>query len=240
MGEESSRDAVLAGVRRANAGRPAEEGGRVPWPPPPQSGIALVDLFVARAEAAQACVLVVSGFDEARQRVADILAKAAVSQTVVSDDAWCSPWDMSQLSQEHRSRPENHSRSGFGDVIASATCGGGSVTRMAKASGAGMTCAAYGIADSGTIVVCSGEAGGRVESLLPPLHLALLQATDIVPGLPELLAALHGDARFEKSSAVTFITGPSRTADIELTLTIGVHGPKQLFVVIVAQGGSRA
>jgi hypothetical protein len=251
MDEESSRDTVLAGVRRANAGRQAEGAGPFAWPAPPLSVTALVDLFVARAEGAQASVSVVSGFAEARQRVAGILAKAAVSQTVVSDDAWCSPWDVSQLSRENRSRPENdsrpedHSRTGFddgprnhsgsdfGDVIASAKQSDGSVTMIAKASGVGITSAAYGIADTGTIVVCSGEAGGRAESLLPPVHVALLKATDLVPGLPDLFAALNRDRRFGQSSAVTFITGPSRTADIELTLTIGVHGPRQLFIVLV-------
>ncbi len=233
MGEQSSRDAVLAGVRRANAARQAEAVSPFGWPRSSLSPSGLVDRFVAQAEAAQASVSVTPDFAGALQRVADVLGKLRAQQIVVSDDAWQAPWDMAQLSLENRSRPEDHSLTGFGEVIASAECGDGSATTIAKASSVGITCAAYGMADTGTIVVCSGQAGGRIESLLPPVHIALLKTSDLVPGLPDLPAALDRDRRLEQSSAVTLITGPSRTADIELTLTIGVHGPKQLFIVIV-------
>jgi L-lactate dehydrogenase complex protein LldG len=226
MGEQSSRDAVLAGVRRANAARQAEAVSPFAWPASPLSPSALVERFVAHAEAAQASVFVTPDFAGAVQRVADILAKLDAQQAVVSDDAWSAPWDIGRLSAERRGN-------GHGEVVASAKCGDGPATTIAKSCGVGITGAAYGMAETGTIVVCSGQAGGRVESLLPPVHIALLKASDLVPGLPEVLAALDRDRRLERSSAVTFITGPSRTADIELTLTIGVHGPKQLFIVMV-------
>ena len=213
MGEESSRDAVLAGVRRANAARHAGRVGPFAWPASALAPGALVDRFVARAEAAQASVSLAADFGAARQRVADILAQLGCDRPAVSDDAWRSPWDMARLGLDPA--PEDHSGTGLADTAV------------------GITGTAYAMADTGTIVVCSGQAGGRAESLLPPAHIALVKTTDLVPGLPELLGALGCDHRFELSSAVTFITGPSRTADIELTLTIGVHGPKQLFIVLV-------
>jgi L-lactate dehydrogenase complex protein LldG len=70
----------------------------------------------------------------------------------------------------------------------------------------------------------------RLVSVVPPVHIAIVAASRIRATLGEVLAMLR-DGR-EVSPAVTFITGPSRTADIELTLTIGVHGPQQLYVII--------
>jgi L-lactate dehydrogenase complex protein LldG len=74
----------------------------------------------------------------------------------------------------------------------------------------------------------------RLVSLVPPVHIAIVNASSIVETLGEALALLRKDK--EISPAVTFITGPSRTADIELTLAIGVHGPQQLYVIV---GGSK-
>jgi L-lactate dehydrogenase complex protein LldG len=213
MGEETSRDAVLAGIRRANAAGAADGLRPFGWPASAPTRNALVERFVARAEAVQATVTVVRDFAEARKHVAALLAHLACDRPAVSDDARRSPWDMPELPLDDR--PDDHSPTALADAAV------------------GITGAAYGLADTGTIVVCSGPAGGRAESLLPPVHIALLNAADLVASLPELLAALERDRRFDQSSAVTFITGPSRTADIELTLTIGVHGPKQLFIVVV-------
>lgn len=94
----------------------------------------------------------------------------------------------------------------------------------------GVTGAQAGIAETGTLVLDSSVDRNRLVSLVPPVHIAILDASRIYTTLGETLAALQsGD---EVSPAITFITGPSRTADIELTLTIGVHGPQELYVII--------
>lgn len=94
----------------------------------------------------------------------------------------------------------------------------------------GITSAQAAIAETGTLVLDSSVARNRFVSLVPPIHIAILDASKIYTTLGETLAALQsGD---ELSPAITFITGPSRTADIELTLTIGVHGPQELYVII--------
>ena len=226
MNEASSRESVIAAVRQAvaawHAHGPVSTAGPAPSPHgPPAPGV--VDRFVARAEAAEAFVSIASGLAGALQRIADILSELDARQVIVSDDAWGPPWDVARLSEvieECTIRPT----SSLNDASAGT---------IAKFAYVGVTAVAYGIADTGTLVVCSGPAGGRIESLLPPVHIALLPKSRIVAGLPDVLAALEGDRQFDRSSAVTFITGPSRTADIELTLTIGVHGPKQLYVVLV-------
>ncbi|HEU4930933.1 MAG TPA: lactate utilization protein [Pyrinomonadaceae bacterium] len=86
------------------------------------------------------------------------------------------------------------------------------------------------IAETGTLVLDSTRERHRLLSLVPPVHIAIVKASQIYRTLAEVLALIRKDK--EISPAVTFITGPSRTADIELTLAIGVHGPQELYVII--------
>ena len=94
---------------------------------------------------------------------------------------------------------------------------------------AGLTGVQYGIAETGTLVLESHRERHRLASLVPPVHIALLEAANIRQTLGEVLALLEKDL----SRTVTFITGPSRTSDIELTLAIGVHGPAELYVIVI-------
>jgi L-lactate dehydrogenase complex protein LldG len=94
----------------------------------------------------------------------------------------------------------------------------------------GISTAQAGIAETGTLMLDSQVERHRLVSLVPPVHIAIVEATDICLTLGEALAAARQDN--SPSPAITFITGPSRTADIELTLAIGVHGPQELFVII--------
>lgn len=96
----------------------------------------------------------------------------------------------------------------------------------------GVTGAVAGIAESGTIALASGPGRPRLASLLPPVHVAVLREDRLYGSLPELLAA-HADLAGQGSNLV-LITGPSRTADIEMTLTRGVHGPREVHVVLLA------
>ena len=92
------------------------------------------------------------------------------------------------------------------------------------------------IAESGTLVLRSGPGRGRLASLLAPVHIAVLRADQIARGLGEALALLqqrHGPDIFADSSNLTLISGPSRTGDIEQTLVLGAHGPRELHVVLI-------
>lgn len=95
----------------------------------------------------------------------------------------------------------------------------------------GITTAQAAIAETGTLVLESDQERHRLVSLLPPVHIAVVDAADVCATLGEALKLVRRDGS-EMSRAITFITGPSRTADIELTLTIGVHGPKELYVIV--------
>jgi L-lactate dehydrogenase complex protein LldG len=126
----------------------------------------------------------------------------------------------------------------------------------------GITTADYAIADTGTLVLLSkkstnatrdssteSEPAGpsepradgeqhRLISLVPPVHVCLLDRKRIVANLTELLTVVHKDfyTKGGPPLAMTFISGPSRTADIELTLTRGVHGPRQVHVLLRVEG----
>lgn len=98
----------------------------------------------------------------------------------------------------------------------------------------GVTGVDYALAETGSLVLLARPGQPRSVSLLPPVHIALIRPEQIIRGFDELFEFLRAD--FEATgvkSAVTFITGPSRTADIELTLVVGVHGPQQLHAVLV-------
>jgi len=92
-----------------------------------------------------------------------------------------------------------------------------------------VTASCCAIADSGTIVLHHSESEGRrVITLLPDWHLCILRASQVVETLPEYFD------RFRKSPAlVTWVSGPSATADIEMTRIKGVHGPRFLHVILV-------
>ena len=84
--------------------------------------------------------------------------------------------------------------------------------------------------ETGTLVLESDRESHRLTSLVPPVHLCVLRAENIRQTLGEILEVTSRDL----SRTVTFITGASRTSDIELTLAIGVHGPGELHVIVIA------
>ncbi len=101
----------------------------------------------------------------------------------------------------------------------------------AFAADAGLTSVDFGVAETGTLALLAAPGQGRAVSLLPPLHIAVLDAGDVVYELAALFEQVQ--ARGELPSALTFITGPSKTGDIEQKLTIGVHGPGELHLIVI-------
>jgi len=95
----------------------------------------------------------------------------------------------------------------------------------------GITGAQWAIAETGTLVLETKSERHRLVSLVPAMHIAILAGARIFGTMPEALAAVSTAG--ELSRTVTFITGPSRTSDIELTLAIGVHGPARLHVIVI-------
>lgn len=94
----------------------------------------------------------------------------------------------------------------------------------------------WALADTGTLVQDATAVEQRLVSTLPDIHIALVPTGGILPDMPSLLEHM----RPEQSNYIAMITGPSRTADIERVLTIGVHGPERLIIVFVDELGGAA
>jgi L-lactate dehydrogenase complex protein LldF len=93
----------------------------------------------------------------------------------------------------------------------------------------GVTGALAGLADTGSLIIVGGRSLSLSASLLPEIHMVLLRASDLLPTLAEALRR----PEIRRAPAAVVVTGPSRTSDIEMTLTIGVHGPGELRVYLI-------
>ncbi len=96
---------------------------------------------------------------------------------------------------------------------------------------AGITSTMGGIADTGALILWSSEEEPRLMSLVPPIHIAILRADKIYNSLLEVMQKENWSANMPTNAFL--ISGPSKTADIELVLAFGVHGPKELIVLVI-------
>ncbi len=96
---------------------------------------------------------------------------------------------------------------------------------------AGITSAAGAIAETGALILWPTEKEPRLMSIVPPIHIAVLKANTIHNSLSEVMQKENWPAKMPTN--VVLVSGPSKTADIEMTLAFGVHGPKELIVLIL-------
>jgi L-lactate dehydrogenase complex protein LldG len=203
----NAREVLLGRVRSA-LGRKAGSG--VPELPPSRISIPSVDLktriemFSTALEKLAGKTFVASSYDDAREYIASVTAgRAAVS----SDSPLLRSCGVAcpVSAEAHRA--------------------------ASSQSAVGITGAAHALADTGSLVMFANSEEARLLSLLPPVHIAVLERARILTGLDELLAIVPLPA--DVTSSMVLITGPSRTADIEQILVRGVHGPGELHVIIV-------
>jgi L-lactate dehydrogenase complex protein LldG len=201
-----ARDDVLARVRAALADVPRDETPvPVAYDPPPPSGVEPVARFVER----------VSDYRATVREAADVAATIA------------------QVCAEHGAQrigvPRGLPADWHPDGLDLVTDDGLGVRDLDALDGA-LTGCALAIAETGTIVLDGGEhSGRRALTLVPDLHVCVVERARIVASVPEAIRALHG-AR----GPFTLVSGPSATSDIELDRVEGVHGPRRLEVVLVA------
>ncbi len=108
--------------------------------------------------------------------------------------------------------------------------------QQSSIAGIGITGVDYAVAETGSVVVLPSRGLSRLVSLVPPVHVAIVRPQDVLESLEDVftlrrLAYYQGGG--DMGSYMNFITGPSRTADIEQTLVIGVHGPKEAHLVLL-------
>jgi L-lactate dehydrogenase complex protein LldG len=136
-----------------------------------------------------------------------------------------------------------------GSVAAGLTDAGFQVVRIGRQDGsqgglketlsgidAGIVEADYAIASTGTLAMIGDPARPRSLSLLPPLNIVLLRSSRILPDLAAVLRAVGPQTI--TAHPMVLVTGPSRTADIEKRIVIGVHGPKELHVFVIPDNAS--
>ncbi|HWB96633.1 MAG TPA: lactate utilization protein [Bryobacteraceae bacterium] len=210
----TAREAIFSRVRTA-LGRQAGQ----PVPPPPvwpldagSAGVPeRVDLFRRSLEALNGKVVLVHSQAEAGAAVAAILDGRTA---VASPSPFLESCGINRIERVRWgiSDPEEWRQS-------------------CAAADAGITSAAYALADTGSLVMIASPSEPRLASLLPPLHIAVIPAASILTGLEELFLTVPEPAKL--SPSMVLITGPSRTADIEQILVRGVHGPGEVHVVVV-------
>ena len=91
----------------------------------------------------------------------------------------------------------------------------------------------YLVARTGSIVMSSAQASGRTTSVYAPIHICIAYTSQLVYDLKDALQGAREKYGDQLPSLITFATGPSRTADIEKTLVVGVHGPKEVYLFLV-------
>ncbi len=199
-------DRAVALERRLDAPEPnvIPARGRV-------DGSRRVDMFIAEAERADATVARVAGSNDVPRAVAAYLAGNNLPGVLKVAPAVADiPWS------EHTTLSATAGVAGGGDPV-------------------GVTGAFAGVAETGTLVLLSGPDSPTTLNFLPDTHIVVLAVGRIVGTYEEtwrrLRAAAGGDGPVPRT--VNWITGPSRTADIEQTLLLGAHGPRRLHIVLV-------
>lgn len=104
------------------------------------------------------------------------------------------------------------------------------IAEHAETADIGISSVEFGIAESGSVCMDGYAIEHRLVSMLPPIHVAFMNSKYIVPGINEAFEVI---SKVFDRGYISFITGPSRTADIERVLTIGVHGPSRFIVIAV-------
>lgn len=220
----NSRDAILARVRRNLA-----ESGVQPEPAPPiplrthdqSDGKSLVDLFSEQLELVAGVCHRVSSVEGAAEALRAIVADHHAVRLARTDDPMVIDLLERVVGTFEILPPESDREQLLQCDI-------------------GVSAARFGIAQHGTIVLPSGQADldgerTRLVALLPKVHVAIIRASDLLGTVAEVLARLPelGDEDRPLPPTVTFATGPSRTADIEQKLVLGVHGPHAQHVILL-------
>ena len=224
----TARDDILGGIRRslgrgALGGAPAEEIAErvaahrrnlIPARATALEAAGRVDLFVQMAEAVQTTVARVGADSDVPGEVARYLAAENLPAEVrMAPDASLDalPWGDRPLLQVQHGKAEP------GDAVSLTPC-------------------LAAIAETGTLMLTSGEATPTTLNFLPDTHIVVLRAGQVVASYEDgwdLLRAQSTDKLWGLPRTVNFITGPSRTGDIEQRIELGAHGPRRLHVILV-------
>ena len=184
----------------------------------------LLEVFEGFARAAGAQVLVAADGNEAASAIAALATagNSPVRCTALVRESYPDICRAMEAAAVEVSAPE----------IAEETAPDRSTLAASLAGGTGVVLARAGVAETGSVVLADDSLSARLVSMLSDVCVALLPASAVVPGLDEAASLL---AELERAGHryISMVTGPSRTADIERELTIGVQGPKALHIIVL-------
>jgi L-lactate dehydrogenase complex protein LldG len=176
-----------------------------------------VDLFITMAGEVQATVARVGSLAAVPEAVADYLAaENLTAELVVAPDPNIDaiPWEARPLLRIRRGRAEG------ADKVSLTPCHAA-------------------IAETGTLMLISGRETPTTLNFLPDTHIVVVRRDQVVASYEDALDRLRADRASDKlPRVINFITGPSRTADIEQHIELGAHGPRRLHIVLVEDGGA--
>ena len=224
-----SRDEFLARVRQAaHAGRAYRVHVDEVEPSTGYVGARSNDICQAMADEVNEVggfAHIVGDFDEAKRQVLDLLDKYQAKSVLQWQHDVLDSLSLSESLQgrgiesfDHErlnSVPEDEARSQY------------------MAADVGITSCDIAVAETGSLIVCSRPGQERIASLVTPVHIGVVTRQQIVPDLFDAFAQLNQLGFDDVPSNISIITGPSKTGDIELTLTTGVHGPGKWHVIII-------
>ncbi len=234
----STRAEMLDRVRKA-LGRPDTGSLATPLPPldlagvmPPLARDDYLAKFEAEWEKVAGNAYRVSNMNELEAVCQKILAPAETQAVVMSGNPL-----LAELGIADRLTALNNSVTSWAaGVEVVGTDALPDFNKASFAAGAGITGVDFVLAESGTLVLSSATERVQVASLAPPIHIALYRRSQLVGSLDEVLARLpisNFPGRSTAGRSVVFITGTSRTADIEQILIRGVHGPREAHAILV-------
>jgi L-lactate dehydrogenase complex protein LldG len=224
----AARDEILGAIRRSlgrGAADPAREAAvaerlarhernLIPARAAALEPAGQVALFVAMAEEVQTTVARVARAEDVPAAVADYLSQRNLpSRLVMTPDPALDgiPWSARPMLEIRRGRAED-------------------------ADQVGVTACFAGIAETGTLMLISGAASPTRNNFLPDTHIVVLNAAQVVASYEDGWTRLREASPGGLPRTVNFITGPSRTADVEQRIELGAHGPRRLHIVLIDDG----
>jgi L-lactate dehydrogenase complex protein LldG len=182
----------------------------------------IVQRFKAKHESLAGIVHLVDGLDAAADRVFSILEEKKAAKVAITE----LPVEIGQsLEQRCAATGMNLLKPPFS---------GAELPAEFDSIQVGITWAAFAIAETGSLVEFATDDSFRLVSALPLVHIGVFQAADIIESLSEAAAPIRNFYNENPLNAsVSFISGPSRTADIEMRLILGVHGPAETHAIVV-------
>ena len=218
MADTSIRDSILKRLTSAPS-RSVEPGENTAVKPTYSDREAMSASFGEKLALTTGILKRVSGKKEAATAVVESLKELGAKSVLVSDEQLINSLGV----------PEALIQAGL--AVTSGPLDPSAHRHACSICDAGVTTAQFGIAETGTLAMVFGEKRGRLTSLVPFIHVAVLEAVNMLPHTEGLFERLAADG--VSPSALSLVTGPSMTADIALTPIRGIHGPGKLVVVLV-------